>query len=264
MEDMELIDIKKYWEGVGQQFSIEGGKSPTSRDSYLGILEMDNILNYLEMHHVALEICCGDGSHTVQYAKRVKRLLGIDIAESLISIAKMRAITESIQNVDFVVGSVLDIKKIYHAQQFNCIISQRCLINLSKWQHQQDVILQVYGLLQKGGLFLLTEGFQEELDNLNTIRQKFGLSEIKVVNYNRNLIRKDFEAFINQYFDIVEICYYGTYLFLSRVFYPFAVLPNEPKHDSKLNKIAMKISQTIPMSSLEKYSYNLFYVLKKK
>ena len=261
---MKLEDIKKHWEEAGKQFSTGGKVTPTSRDPYLGLLERENILNHLEKHHTALEIGCGDGSHTVHYAKRVKRLSGIDVAESLISIARRRAATESIQNVDFIVGSVLDIKKIYHAQQFNCVISQRCLINLPEWQHQQDAILQVHGLLQKGGLFLLTEGFQGELDNLNTIRQKFGLPEIKVVSYNRNLIRKDFEAFISQYFDIIETRHYGAYLFLTRVFHPLAVLPNEPKHDSKLNEIAMEISRTIQMPDLEKYSYNLFYVLKKK
>ena len=119
-------------------------------------------------------------------------------------------------------------------------------------------------VLNRGGLFLLTEGFQTELDNLNEIRQGVSLDKISVVDYNENLIRKDFEGFVRNYFEIVEIYDYGTYLFLSRVFHPLAVLPEQPKHDSKLNKAAMEISRIIEIPELERYSFNLFYILRKK
>lgn len=213
---------------------------------------------------MALEIGCGEGSHSVHYAKKVKRLSGIDIAESLIVLAKRRAVSESIQNVDFIVGSVLDMARIYPLQQFDCIISQRCLINLPDWPYQQDAILQSHRLLKNEGLLLLTEGFEEELENLNTLRRKSGLPQIEAVNYNKNLIRKDFEAFVNRYFDIIEVRDYGLYLFLSRIYHPLAVFPDEPKHDSRLNEVAMAVSRIIQISDLKRYSYNLFYVLRKK
>lgn len=261
---MNFEYIKNHWENAGNEFPTASKVTPTSRDPYLALLERENILSYLRKSYTALEIGCGDGCHTTHYAKRVQRLFGIDISESLIKIATSRAESESIENVSFIVGSALEIKKVYDNQQFNCIVSQRCLINLPEWQYQQDVILQVYSLLQKDGIFLLTEGFQNELDNLNSVRQKFDLSEIKVVRYNRNLVRKDFEAFITKYFDIVEIRHYGLYTILSRVFHPLAVIPEEPKHDSKLNRVAMELSWVFNPQDFEKFSYNLFYVLKKK
>lgn len=260
---MKLEDIKTHWEEAGKRFPTEGKITPTSRDPYLGLLERENIISHLDKPYVALEIGCGDGSHTMHYAKRVKILSGVDVSKSLIKIARKRVISESIKNVDYTVGSVLDLNKIYSPQQFNCVISQRCLINLPEWNYQKDVIFKVHNLLQKDGLFLLTEGFQEELDNLNAIRRKFNLSEIKTADYNKNLIRTNFEAFVNQYFDIIEVRQYGAYLFLSRIFHPLAVLPNEPKHDSRLNEVSMEISQIVQMPDLEKYSYNLFYVLRK-
>jgi ubiquinone/menaquinone biosynthesis C-methylase UbiE len=259
----KLEEIRKHWDEAGKQLRTEEKVTPTSRDPYLALLERENILDYLGNHHIALEIGCGDASHTMHYAKKVKRLSGIDIAESLIDIARKRAISESIQNVDFIVGTVLDIKRICRGRKFNCVISQRCIINLPGWEYQQDGILQVYDVLEKGGLFLLTEGFSEELDDLNVIRRKLGLSEIKVVPYNKNLVRDVFEEFVKQYFQVIEVRHYGAYLFLSRLFHPLFVLPDEPKHDSKINEVAMTISRMLEMPDLEKYSYNLFYVLKK-
>lgn len=261
---MKLEDIKKHWEEAGKRFPKSGAVTPTSRDPYLGLLERENILSYLEEGKVALEVGCGDGFHTLHYAKRLGRLSGIDIAKSLISIAEERAATDSVENVDFAVGSVLEIEKMYRDRHFDCIISQRCLINLPGWKHQQEAVLQAHRLLKEDGMFLLTEGFEEELENLNFVRRKLGLSEIKVVEYNKNISRTEFEALVSDYFDIVEVRHYGAYLFLSRVYHPLAVLPKEPKHDSRLNEIAMEISRKVEMPDLEKYSYNLFYALKKR
>lgn len=261
---MELEAIKRYWEEAGKQFPFERDVTPTSRDPYLGLLERENILSHLQKSYVALEMGCGDGSHTVHYAKSVRELSGIDVAESLINIARGRVASESIQNVNFFVGSVLDVGKIFQGAQFNCVISQRCLINLPEWQYQQDAIRQAHSLLEKAGLFLLTEGFQEELDNLNTLRQKLGLPEIKVVSYNRNLVRGNFEDFVRQYFEIADVRHYGAYLFISRIFHPLAVSPDEPQHDSKLNEAAMMISRATQIPDLERYSYNLFYALRRK
>jgi hypothetical protein len=57
---------------------------------------------------------------------------------------------------------------------------------------------------------------------------------------------------------------YGFYLLLSRVLHPLSVLPESPKHDSRVNEAAMQISRNIEIPAMQKYSYNLFYVLRKK
>lgn len=261
---MDLREIKNYWEKASRGFPVKGDMIPTSRDSYLGQLEEESILKYLDKKKTVLEIGCGDGSHTVKYAKKVKRLSGIDIVKGLIDIAKKKAAANAINNADFIVGSALSIKKIYKGTRFNCIVSQRCLINLSSWRYQKNCILQIHSLLHKWGLYLLTEGFQDELDNLNIIRQGVGLSKIKVSPYNKNLLHKDFDPFISRYFDIIEIQHYGLYLFLSRVLHPFSIMPLEPKHGARINKAAMKVSRVIAAPNFEKYSYNLFYALRKK
>lgn len=261
---MKLEELKEYWEEVGKKFDTCGRITPTSRDPFLSGLEESNIMAYLHKSSRCLELGCGDGVHSAKYAKKVKNLSVLDISNSLISLAKKRISGLRIDNIGFTVGSVLDADDIYDSGKFDRVISQRCLINLPTWRYQKNAIRKIHDLIKPGGLFLVSEGFQDGLDNLNNFRSKMGLPEITVARYNNNLIRKDFEAFIPDYFDIVDIRDYGFYLFLSRVFHPLAVLPEQPKHDSRLNEAVAKIFHKVSMAGFEKYSYNLFYVLRKK
>jgi len=259
-----LEDIKRYWELAGREFPIDSRVRPTTRDPYLGQLEEENILYYLKNWHDVLEVGCGDGSHTIKYSKRVKTLSAIDLADSLISVARGRIERQEITNIGLRVGSVLALRVHYKMEQFDCVISQRCLINLETWRYQKEAILQVHKVLKKGGLFLLSEGFQDGLDKINGERLKLGLDVINVVDFNRNMKCKEFDSWISHYFDIVDIRDYGTYLFFSRVFHPLAVLPATPKHDSRVNEAAMEIARGIQISELKQYSYNLFYALRKR
>jgi len=260
---MKLEDIKRHWEQAGQSFPAHGPITPTSRDPYLGRLERDNILSHLAERHTCLEIGCGDGQHTVHYARKAKKIFALDISAGLVSVAQKRLEQESLENVELFVGSMLNLGEIFQGQQFDCIISQRCLINLPDWEHQRMAMLQAYDLLKEGGLFLLTEGFQDNLNKLNAIRTAMSLPEIKVAPYNRNFLSHEFDKFIGQYFELIDQRHYGLYLFLSRVYHPLVVSPEEPRHDSKMNDVAMRLSQVLSLPDMEKYSYNLFYALKK-
>ena len=152
---MTLEEIRNYWERSGKSFPSDGQITPTSRDPYLGELERDNILACLDIEYTCLEIGCGDASHTMHYAKKVKHILAIDVANSLISIASRRAQLESLNNIDFCVGSVLDTRDRFEGKQFDCVLSQRCLINLPDWELQKNAIIQIHHLLTDQGVFLL-------------------------------------------------------------------------------------------------------------
>jgi ubiquinone/menaquinone biosynthesis C-methylase UbiE len=260
---MNLEQIKQHWESAGTEFPADALITPTSRDPYLGQLEEQNVLRWLKREHVVLELGCGDGSHTVKYAGQVQSVSALDLVEAFVNLARRRAASQGIRNIDFTTGSVLELEKHYGNKQYDCVITQRCLINLPGWSHQEEALRQACNLLRRGGLFLITEGFQDELDNLNAVREKFGQPAI-TCSYNRNFRHGEFEDFTHRHFEVVERKHYGEYLFLSRVFHPLAVLPDQPKHDSRLNRTAMQVAQSVPMPDLERFSYNLFYVLRKR
>ncbi len=260
----ELDKILRHWEEAGEQISLSDRVTHTTRDPFLGQLEKNYILQYLQANQNALEVGCGDALHTLDYAKRVTSLRALDFAESLIKLAKQRARSSGIRNIEFVVGSVLEAGRIFRNNEMDCVTSQRCLISLPSWQYQRDAIQQIHSLLKAGGLFLLTEGFQDELDNLNCLRQAVDLSTIEPVHYNYNLLHSEFDPFVSRYFTIEAVEDYGLYLFLSRVYHPLVLLPEQPKHDSRLNEVASLLSSLVTAPSLKEFSYNLFYALRKK
>jgi len=261
---MDLEQIRQHWEEAGKKISSSSTISPTSRDPFLGKLEEAYILQYLRPEYKAVEMGCGDASHTLEYARKVESIKGIDISESLIQHARQRAEFKGENSVEFMVGSVLDVEHLVEKESVDCVISQRCLINLPSWEAQEEALEKIYHLLVPGGRFLITEGFQDELDALNSLRGSLGLSEIHVAAYNRNFRHDEFDAFIHSRFVVEAVHDYGLYLMLSRVYHPLVVSPEDPKHDSRLNEVAYMLSRGLPRAGLEKYSYNLLYVLRKK
>ena len=261
---MDLEQLRQHWQQVGETLSLSEKVTPTSRDPFLGRLEEDFILRYLRPDQNVLEVGCGDAAHTVGYARRVKSICGLDVADSLVKLARERAASAEVSNAEFLSASVLEVDRVAAHRPVDCVISQRCLINLPDWQHQQEAILKIHELLRPGGQFLMTEGFVEELDNLNRVRQAVGLTEIKVVSYNRNLLHHELDPFIKEYFTVEAVHDYGLYLFMSRVYHPLVVAPEQPKHDSRLNEVAGLLSSLVPAPDMKQFSYNLFYVLKKK
>lgn len=259
---MNLEGIRRYWERAGET-SPEGRITPTSRDLYLARLERENIIRHLQPTLSVLEIGCGDGAHTICYARAVRRLVGLDVARSLLTRAERLAALEQVANATFVQGSVLELRR-HFAPEFDAVISQRCLINLADWSNQAAAIDAVHAVLREGGIFLVSEGFQSELDELNVVRKRLGLAPIEVVPFNRNLDRERFEAYVEERFETVERRDYGTYLFLSRILHPLAVQPREPVHDDRLNEVAIRIAEAVHLPDLERYSYNRFYALRKR
>ena len=261
---MDLVSIREHWRKVGEQLSAAEKVTGTSRDPILGSLEEECLARYLRPGDTVLEIGCGDAAHTVRYARQVRRIFGLDVADTLIAHARQRVERAQIENVQFVVGSVLDLQRIFNAGDIDCVVSQRCLINLPTWEHQQDALLKIHEVLRKGGVFLMTEGFQEELDNLNHVREAVGLSPMKVVSYNRNLRHEEFDSFIAHHFEVEAVHGYGLYLLLSRVFHPLAVSPREPRHDSRLNEVAGLLERAVSLPECRRFSYNLLYVLRRR
>lgn len=257
--------ITKYWIAEGNNFLLKNQKiTPTSRDPYLGRLETDNILDYLNKDDVVLEVGCGDCQHTIEYAKKVKKIYGIDIVESLVEIGRKRINRNGLTNAKINVGTAIDLERVFAGDKMDSIISQRFLINIASWQSQKRIIKKIYNSLKPGGYLLLSEGFIDGFIELNKLRKKLNLPPVVPVKYNCNFKRRQFENFVKKYFDILEVRDYGIYLLLSRIITPLVSFPKLPKHDSRINEACMKLSKALELSGTREYSYNLFYVLRKK
>ena len=87
-ERMTLGEIREHWEEAGRGFAGDEAITPTTRDPYLGALERENVLAHLPEGASVLEVGCGDGAHTVSYARKASRMTALDLAESLIDLAR--------------------------------------------------------------------------------------------------------------------------------------------------------------------------------
>lgn len=263
----KIKEVERHWKAAGRKhYSVAKNTStPTSRDPFLSYLERESIVKYLNPGQVVLELGCGDGLHTIEYSKYVKKIYAIDFIEDLVKKAKKNSCIRKRGNTSFYCSSVQNIDKLLNNKhKFDVVISQRCLINLASWKEQVCAIEKIASLLKKGGLFLLAEGFMQELANLNIARKELGLEKIRVVNYNLFFDRKKFEAEAKRFFDILGKNYFGMYMFLSRVVYPMSIFPHSPKHGSKFNQIAYYVSGKITSPELDRFGYDTFYALKRK
>jgi SAM-dependent methyltransferase len=237
--------------------------TPTSRDPYLGQLEQKAITSHVAGRASAIDVGCGDASHSIEYASVVGHLIAVDYAASLLALARRRIDAAGVANVDLLHASVLELGARLPSGTFDAVISQRCLINLPTWDDQKTALEQLHEVLAAGGILLVSEGFFDEFVALNQLRVALGLSPISVSRYNHFLSRDKFETFAGPLFRIRAIVHYGVYLVLSRVLHPLMVAPAEPRHDSAINELSMRLALVGDAGDFARYSYNSLYVLEK-
>ncbi len=171
-------EIKKFWIEKGKIEIDKDGLKPTARDPYLQLLNEHYILEFLKDKSTVLDIGCGEGSSSIKFAKVVDKLIGVDYSETLIEGARLK----SLPNTQFMVGDVLDIKKLFSANTFDAVISIRCLINLPTAELQYKALENIFYVLKNEGDLFLSEGYQSGWEGINAHRQRNGLDIMSVVD----------------------------------------------------------------------------------
>ncbi len=225
-------EIKNFWLEKGKRAMDEDGLKPTARDPYLQLLNEYYILEFLKNKSIVLDAGCGEGSSSIKFAKVVDKLIGVDYSETLIKQAR----SKSLVNMQFIVGDVLDIKKLFSPNTFDAVISIRCLINLPTKELQYAALENIFFVLKNGGVLFLSEGYQRGWDGINIHRQRNGLDIMSVVGYNKLLDNLTLEKFLQQYGKIMNFIGFGEYLYGSRVVHPL-LTKGRVKHDSYINKV---------------------------
>ena len=244
----------------------------TAPDHAYRELEMNAIIPFIGGDTV-LDVGCGNGYSTFRFAlvstNRGKTFFGIDYSKQMIKEANHRLKITPQQTATG--GSNLKIKfycmDVRHMRRFhgkaNCIISERCVINLTSWKQQQLALLEMKKCLAPKGHIILVENFIDGLDNLNMLRDSLGLPDIKVRWHNRYLSKREFYAFCEPHFNILHKENIGNlYYIISRVVYAALAKQNgkEPEYTNPINSIAAKL----PNLGIYEYSPNWLYLLEKK
>lgn len=260
MEDKRTFEVvKDYWEDQGNKFGTD--PRSTIKDHQFRLLEMETILDMLNSSDLAVDIGCGNGFSTLEYAKAVKEITGVDYSESLIAAAnKLKEGHPSQSKTRFEVGDCRELK--LPDGKFDVAIMERVLINLPTYEDQEKAALEAKRILKPGGKFILSEVTPQGHEKINTLRKQFGLEKIKVHWHNLYVDEEKFIPFLAQHFRILDIKRFGMYQFISKVIHPMIVAPEEPKFDAKINEIARKIGKSI--TNFRDASHQVTFVLEKK
>ena len=217
-------------------------------------------------HETILDVGCGNGYATLEIAKKFPEAMvtGVDFSDAMIAEAKKNVVP----NVEFFEGDVLSLSRNKHllGQKYDVVLSTRCLINLANFEEQKVGIMEMRKLLGPDGKLVMAENVQEGLDNLNQVRDKFGLPPIKPPWHNKYLPQAELMKFLGgiqghlltmEYVENIGNMYYLA----SRVIYAKLCKDQgiEPDYNNPINAIA---SQLPSMGEYYACSPNFLFVLK--
>jgi len=116
--------------------------------------EMDGVMALLELEpgDAVLDLCCGQGRHSVELAKRGLKVTGLDLSESLLDEARQAAVDAGVE-VRFVRRDMRDIP---FSAEFDAVICMFTAFGyLETDEEDQKVICAAAGALKPGGALLL-------------------------------------------------------------------------------------------------------------
>jgi len=220
-ERFTLEQIREYW----TQQAFAHGQSPSASWSDLRVIEMEirEISRYLADGDDVLDVGCGNGFSTVQFAaRRAIQILGVDYIPTLIENAQRRlsAVKDSLRgHVEFAVGDILQFE--LPDERFDKVVSVRVIINLGDWSNQLRGLRECVRVLKAEGILLLSEATLQGWRRMNAFRREWGLPDIPMPAFNNYLDEEQVIRALWPDMDLQEIVNFSsTYYVGTRVLKP--------------------------------------------
>lgn len=237
----DLKAIKAFWEAKAKEYGASHKSS--WGDHFCMQLEINTLSTYIAEGARVLDIGCGNGLSTIEFALRKKvSIKGIDYSEEMIRTAeKLRDESGGVDlkgTVSFAVGDILNLQEEKHS--FTAALTRRVIINLGSVDNQISASRNIHRILEPGGCFLMSEATVEGLQKINTLRREFGLDELKQPWHNLYINGENFAKSVADIFELVDIVdFSSTYYIGSRVFQPFlkGMLSQSTDYSSEINRL---------------------------
>ena len=143
-----MTDAVTFWDKVAPKYA----KDPIS-DVASYEYTLDRTASYLSPDNRVLELGCGTGPTALHFAPLVREIVGTDISQGMIDIAKGRAKDAGIANADFRVMSAEDAAKL--KDPFDVVLAHN-LFHLV--QNAEDIFADIHRMLPVGGIFVSKTG----------------------------------------------------------------------------------------------------------
>jgi SAM-dependent methyltransferase len=194
-------------------------------DKILLNAEIDMIQQRILAGSKVLDAGCGEGEGAEVYASIPgSEVHAVDFSDTRLEKASERLHSRNnvtLKKVDFIGNYHLD-------DDYDVVVSQRFLINITDWELQKKIILNLMGVLKKGGLLIMLEGFVQGVAELNMFRELMTLPPIPVPWHNLFIDEELLIPFMSERgFNLVDNDGLGSYFLLTRGV--------RPSLDTKLN-----------------------------
>jgi SAM-dependent methyltransferase len=116
--------------------------------------EVDQLIELLDLPpgSKVLDLCCGVGRHSLEFARRGFEVTGFDITQRYIEQGKARAKSENLE-VDFVLG---DARRFCALEEFDAVINMYTAFGyFEEPSDDKRVVLNAYSSLKPGGKLLI-------------------------------------------------------------------------------------------------------------
>lgn len=228
-------------------------------DKHLINTEIELIYSKISEGSKILDAGCGEGEGTLKYAQKERTIIhAVDFSEIRLQKAKERLLKCSnitLKQVDFLSNYTLD-------NDYDFIISQRFLINLMEWDLQKKVILDLTKLLKEGGKFLMLEGSENGVKQLNDFRTIFGLEPLEIKWHNLFFKDELLEPFLKENnLKLIEKDGFGEYFLFTRGIRPY--FETQLNWDNKFNKISAQSNIRETLNLKDKFSRLKLWIIEK-
>lgn len=212
------------------------------------IFYVEQISNLIKPHMSILELCCGDGIHTIDLARTGARITSTDIAENSIELASIRLEREGFRNVTFQVADAEELKNFAeNAYDVVTCVGSLSYVDLDKF---------IYGIkrvLKKEGVFICLDSFNHNPiyaanRYINYLLGRRSFSTIKRMPKEATLsvFKNEFASF--------EVYYFGIFSFLGRF---FELVFNSSRAKLIINNLDIKFYK------FRKYAFKVVFVCSK-
>lgn len=203
-------------------------------DKHLLKAEIQLIRQRIQEGSKILDAGCGEGEGTLAYST----IPGINIHAADFSETRLQKAKERLHSHDNVKFKQVDFVGDYQLDNdYDVIVCQRFLVNITDWEIQKKILIDLMSLLKKGGKLIMLEGYVQGVDALNQVRSQWGLPDIPIRWHNLFFDDDKLLPFMKQRgFVLVEEDGLGAYFLLTRGIRP--TLQTDLNWDCDFNKVA--------------------------
>ena len=241
--------IRSYWDEQAKSEVVH--PRATTPDYWVRELEINHlseILRELDSQITILDIGCGNGYSTLELLRRFpgNRYVGGDFSPEMIAAALKAAegLPDDIRGqIAFEELDVLHLTDRYK-EQFDLVISDRCLINLPTRELQWLALHEIAGALKSKGHFVAIENFMDGQERLNDLRLEFELDPLEVRWHNLFFEESQFLKQCEQDFELIQLSdISSTYYLVTRVLYSrlCKMEGRAPDYDHPIYSIASRL-----------------------